>query len=93
MVTLEMKRFKKCLSGILAVMLMLVCFMPSANISVNATNELDYSSVPTGEEVDYFPYYDEHVSTPFGEKQLFLAEQGVLTAEMLQTGIDMLLTK
>lgn len=81
MVTLEMKRFKKCLSGILAVMLMLVCFMPSANISVNATNELDYSSVPTGEEVDYFPYYDEHVSTPFGEKQLFLAEQGVLTAE------------
>jgi len=81
MVTLEMKRFKKWLSGILAVMLLLVCVMPTADVSVNATNTDYETALSTGEDVDYFPYYDEYSAVVFGEKQ-------TLTADMAEVAAD-----
>ena len=81
MVTLEMKRFKKWLSGILAVMLLLVCVMPTTDVSVNATNTNYETALSAGEDVDYFPYYDEHANVPFGTAQKYTAESGALAAD------------
>lgn len=74
MVTLEMKRFKKWLSGVLAVMLLLVCVMPATDVSVNASSELDMSGVPMEADSDYFPYYDLHKNVPFGQTQTYKPE-------------------
>ena len=82
MVTLEMKRFKKWLSGVLAVMLLLVCVMPVADVSVNASSELDLSGVPMEPDSDYFPYYDKYANVPYGtETKTFKPED----AELLMT--------
>ena len=87
MVTLEMKRFKKWMSGILAVMLALVCFMPTPDVSANSTTDLSQLPVTSGEEVDYFPYFDQHASTPFGEtEQELIAANGMFDADAAVEG-------
>ncbi len=61
-----MKRFKKWLCGLLAVTLLVVCFVP---VSADDGSEADDSGpVLMGDETGYFPYYDEFSDVPMASK-------------------------
>lgn len=61
-----MKRFKKWLCGLLAVTLLVVCFVPVS--ADNGTEVDDSGPVLMGDEVGYFPYYDKWSSVPMAKK-------------------------
>ena len=66
-----MKRYTKWLCGLLAVVLLIGAVFPeSADNSVSA---LESTGEIYAEDVDYFPYYDKYISTPFATESIKLS--------------------
>lgn len=65
-----MKRYTKWLCGLLAVVLVIGAVFPAS--ADNSVSALDSAGEIYTEEVDYFPYYDAYVSTPFASESIVL---------------------
>ena len=69
-----MKRYMKWFCGVLAVIMVFTMIFPAAADN-SGTTVLDGSGAVYTEDVDYFPYYDKYVSTPFATESIKLSAE------------------